>query len=372
MACRAVCSQTMLKPINLKAIPAYIAIVVFVTVLSFYLVRAGTAAPSDYSRLVEFIQLQDREAPLYIFEDYEEGFDTTSHKANLEYLNSHPGLIKKIRADLEGTSLRWRLKRLRHRLLFVPEKRKKFAALYENYCKNIIRFILNKTNFKNPFYDVLTLEQEKPELATSIDGVVVFLVHNLAKEFQATNIFTSQKEKKAEIKLKGKIFIGNIGSYAGQAELLDNGKVEFTRNAYSIWQNSADNPYTALMTPAEETLHVLLRPYTEKVIAEKVMLLPQKTITAVRGITDEWIAVEEAVAGGLVHNLLPLFFEKHLPAFPAALIEADLITKMKRKKYRYLRCGIDLAENIGYKDFLNRYKSNPDALQRLLKDYRSL
>ncbi|MCJ7806889.1 MAG: hypothetical protein MUP57_05010 [Clostridia bacterium] len=362
----------MLKPIKLKAIPAYIAIVVFVTVLSFYLVRAGTAAPSDYSRLIEFIQLQDREAPLYIFGDYEEGFDSTSHKANLEYLNSHPGLIKKIRADLKGASLRWRLKRLQHRLLFVPEKRKEFAALYENYCKDVIRFILNKTNFKNPFYDVLTLTQERPELAPGTDGVIVFLVHNLAKEFQATNVFTSQKEKKAEIKLNGKIFIGTIGSYASQVEFLENGKVKFTRNTYSIWQNSADNPYTALMTPAEEALHALLRPYTEKAIEEKIVLLPQKTTTAVKAIADEWIAVEEAVAGGLVHKLLPLFFKKHIPAFPASLIEADLITKMKRKKYRYLRCGIDLVEDIGYKDFLNRYKSDPDALQQLLKDYRSL
>ena len=247
----------MLKPIKLKAIPACIVAAAFVMFLSFYLVRAETVTPANYSRLIEFIQLQDREAPLYIFEDYEEGFDTTSHKANLEYLNSHPALIKKIRTDLEGTSLRWGLKRLRHRLLFVPEKRKEFAALYEDYCKDVIRFILNKTNFKNPFYDILTLTQEKPELETNADGVIVFLVHNLAKEFQATNIFTSQKEKKAEIKLNGKIFIGNIGSYASQVELLENGTVEFTRNTYSIWQNSAVNPYTALMTPAEETLHVL-------------------------------------------------------------------------------------------------------------------
>jgi len=362
----------MLKPIKLKAIPAYIVVVVFVTFLSFYLVRAETVTPANYSRLIEFIQLQDREAPLYIFEDYEEGFDTTSHKANLEYLNSHPGLIKKIRSDLKGTSLRWGLKRLRHRLVFVPEKRKEFAALYENYCEDVVRFILNKTNFKNPFYDILTLDQEKPNLATKTDGVMVFLVHNLAKEFQATNIFTSQKEKKAEIKLNGKIFIGDIGSYASQIELLENDTVAFTRNTYSIWQNSAANPYTALMTPAEETLHVLLRPYTEKAIEEKVMLLPQKTITAVKRITDEWIAVEEAVAGSLVHKLLPLFFEKHIPAFPAALIEADLITKMKRKKYRYLRDGIDLVEDIGYKYFLNRYKSDPDVIRQSLKAYRSL
>jgi len=360
----------MLKPTILKYTPAYIAAVVFVTVLSFYPVRAQTAASFNYAPLVHFIQLQDRSAPLYVFADYAEGLDAASHNANLEYLNSHPGLIKKIRAELEDATLRWRLKRLRHRLLFVPENRKEFAELYENYCKDVIRYILTKTNFKNPFSDILTLNRERPELTSRPDGVIVFLVHNLAKEFQATNLFTSQKEKKAELKLNGKIFVGNIGSYSSHVELLDSGAVEFTRNTFSIWQNSAENPYTALMTPAEETLHVLLRPFTEKAIEEKIKRSSQKNVKTVKVIVEERVAVEEAVAGSLVYKLLPQFLDKNLPGFPSALIEADLNAKMKRKKYRYLRCGVDLVEKMGFENFLNLYKFDPDALRRLLKDER--
>ena len=48
---------------------------------------------SDYSRLVELIKLEDREEPLYAFNDFAEGFDEDSHRANLEYLEDHPGLI---------------------------------------------------------------------------------------------------------------------------------------------------------------------------------------------------------------------------------------------------------------------------------------
>ena len=361
----------MLKSHLLKSISTFIAFFAFAAVFHLYFSDAESAKPSNYTRLLEFIQIQDLKTPLYVFKDYEEGFDTDSHKANLEYLNSNPDLIKRIRADLAGAPLRWRLKMLRHRLLFVPEKRKEFAALYENYCKDIIRFVLSKTNFENPFCDILTLDRERPVLTSHTDGVVVFLVHNLAKEFQATNLFVSQKEKKAELKLKGKIFIGNIGSYASQIEFLENGDLNFSSSNYSIWQNSADNPYTALMTPVEETLHILLRPYTETAVKQRVSAMPQQSITVLQAVADEWIAVEEAVAGGLTHWLLPVFFKTHIPDLSASLIESDLESKIKLKKYKYLRSGIMLVETIGYKEVLYRYQSTPNEIRRLLQDYQS-
>ena len=87
--------------------------------------------------------------------NYEEGFDASLHQANLEYLNSHPGLISKIRAQIKDSDLRWRLKSLRHRLLFVPENRREFAALYEDYCRDIIHYVLDKTEAENPFQEIL-------------------------------------------------------------------------------------------------------------------------------------------------------------------------------------------------------------------------
>jgi len=329
-------------------------------------IAAGFEAP-DYYRLVDLIRLQDRETPLCVFADFEEGSDATSQRANLSYLNSHPGLIKKIRAELKGAALRWRLKLLRSRLLFVPEQRKEYAVLYENYCRDVIRFMLAKTDFADPFQDIQTLGREKPQMAAEADGVRVFLVHNLAREFEATNIFTCQKARKAEVKIHGKIFIGNIGSYSSHLEILPDGSVAFSRNRYTIWQNSAKNPYTALMTPAEETLHVLLRPYTERLIEEKIARRRPESFKPVEAIVEEQVAVEEAVAGGLVYHLLPLFFDRWLPGFPGALIAADLNAKMKLHKYRYLRCAIGLIEQVGYRDFLDGYKSDPAALARRLR-----
>ena len=126
------------------------------------------------------------------------------------------------------------------------------------------------------------------------------------------------------------------------------------------------------MTPAEETMHVLLRPYTEKAIEDKIVLLSKQNIKTVKTIVDDRVAVEEAVAGSLVYTLLPQFFDRYLPDFPSALIKADHEAKMKREKYRYLQCGIDLIEKMGFKAFLNLYKADPDALRQLLKDYQSL
>ena len=42
------------------------------------------------------------------------------------------------------------------------------------------------------------------------------------------------------------------------------------RNNYTIWQNSAQLTYNALIVPIEETLHIALRPYTEKAIRNEI------------------------------------------------------------------------------------------------------
>ena len=92
----------------------------------------------------------------------------------------------------------------------------------------------------------------------------------------------------------------------------------FKRKNYTIWQNSAENPYTALMAPVEETFHIALRDYTERAILEKLQTRSTHGIAEVNRIVDEWIAVEEAIAGGLVYGLLPEFLSKKFTEFNPA------------------------------------------------------
>ncbi len=320
----------------------------------------------DYSRLIEFIELEDKEAPLYAFDDFEDEFDENSHWANVEYLNDHPGLIRRIKADLDGGKIRWRLDHLTRRLLFVPEKREEYAALFESYCYDVIDYVLEKTNLDDPYRDIQTLMWERPQIPDQNGKVTAFVVHNLAHEYMATYVFSNEKRKKVKIRLNGTVFSGEVGSYGTNIYLRGDGKFEFVRDNYTIWQNSAKNSYTALMTPVEETLHIALRAYTERAIKEEVVRDSVQSLEEVERIAQDWMAIEEAIVGGLVSALLPEFLGKHLNNLSEALIEQDKELKSALEKYRHLEKGMEIIERMGHQEAVEMYKNNPLAFEALL------
>ncbi len=323
--------------------------------------------PRDYSRLVELIRLEHKKSPIYIFNNFEENVDKESLKANLAYFKENPGLVRKIQTDLGGAAIEWKLDNLEQRLLFVPEEREDFATLFESYCHDVIDYVLDKTNLNNPFSSIQTLDREKPAISNnSSNGITAYLVHNLAKEFISTFIFSNQKQKKLKIELNGTIFSGEVGSYSSYIYLKDNGIFDFTRANYTVWQNSAENPYTALMTPVEETLHIVLRKYTEGAIKQTIEKDSVKSLKEVQEIAEDWISVEEAIVGGLVHELLPVFAKKHISNLSDSLIDSDIKLKSKIKKYRHLKKGITLVKQVGYQESIKMYKADPAQFRNLL------
>ncbi len=320
----------------------------------------------DYSRLIAFIDLEDKETPLYAFDDFEDEFDENFHWANVEYLNDHPGLMRRIKADLGGGKIRWRLDQLTRRLLFVPEKREEYAALFESYCYDAVDYVLEKTNLDNPYAEIQTLMWERPQIPDQDGKVTAFVVHNLAHEYMATYVFSNEKRKKVRIKLNGKVFSGQVGSYGTQIYLREEGTFEFVRDKYTIWQNSAKNSYTALMTPVEETLHIALRAYTERAIKEEIERDSVRSLEEAERIAQEWMAIEEAIVGGLVHALLPEFLGKHLNSLSDALIEQDRELKGALEKYRHLEKGMEIIERMGHQEALEVYKNDPLAFEALL------
>ena len=60
--------------------------------------------------------------------------------------------------DLGGGSLRWKLDNFKQRLVFVPETREEYAALYKKYCIGVIDIILNETRLENPYTQIKTLQ----------------------------------------------------------------------------------------------------------------------------------------------------------------------------------------------------------------------
>ncbi|MEJ2165731.1 MAG: hypothetical protein P8X90_09400 [Desulfobacterales bacterium] len=103
------------------------------------------------------MRLEDRTTPMYAFNDFVKRFDQTGYKTTLAYFNKHHDLIKKIRKDLGGKHLQWKLEDFEQRLLYVPETRPEYAALYEKYCHEVIGFILDETQLDNPFTNSLRI-----------------------------------------------------------------------------------------------------------------------------------------------------------------------------------------------------------------------
>jgi hypothetical protein len=314
--------------------------------------------------LVELIKTDDLSTPLYVFNDFEEDFDEDTHRASIKFLNGHPALIKKIEKDLDGKALKWRLDKLVYRMVFVPEKRKEYAVLFKTYCKDVINYALDKTELTNPYQDINTLLEASPEI--SDEGVTAFLVHNLAKEYIARYAFINKERKKVVIELRGTVFSGKVGSYTTNIFVNENGEFTFIRDDYTIWQNSAKNPYTVLMVPVEETLHIVLREHTERAIKDHLEYKPVHSLADVERIADNWMAVEEAIVGGLVHAMLPQFLEERIHNISTSLVEEDIESKMDFRQYRHLKRGIEIVEQMGCKKAVKMYKEDPVEFKALL------
>jgi hypothetical protein len=322
-------------------------------------------SPKNYSVLLDLIKHEDRQSPFLALTHFETSFDKNLNKTNLDFFNQHPQLVKKIRRDLDNKPIQWRLKNISHRLLYVPETRKKYAAIFERYCHDVIGDVLNFLDLKNPYTKIYTLDGTNPNLLES-DGIHAVIVHHLGKEYVADYVFSNPDQKKIAIQLKGMISLNEIGSYSSYGYVNKNGSFEFTRDAYTIWQDTAKNPYTALMAPVEETLHIVLRRYTEKSIKHRIEKSSIKTLKEINRIVEDSISVEEAIVGGLVHAVFPSIVQKYIPGLPASWIESDIETKSTFKKYRYLVNGINIVERLGYKNSIEMYQDNPMAFRRLL------
>ena len=318
----------------------------------------------DYARLVDFIRLGKLEYPLYLFNDFRDDIDDESHYANLEKFQTDGELIARVRSELGDGDLQVALKSLKWRLAFVPENREEYSQLYENYCRDVIDYVLAETRAPNPYTRIWTLQEEKPNIPES--GIIVFIVNNLVKEFVAEYMFTNQKGRAISVDLDGKLFSGYVGSYSTSVVIGENGSFTLQRDSYTIWRDNARNVYTALSVPAEETLHILIREYTERELKRQLERQRPSTLAAVKGVVREWMAVEEAVVGGLVHRLLPRFLKKRATNLSPTLMKADLAEKTEIKSYRYLKKGIELVKDFGCEKAFHLYTDRPALWRSLL------
>jgi hypothetical protein len=86
----------------------------------------------------------------------------------------------------------------------------------------------------------------------------------------------------------------------------------------------------------------------------------------VEKIVEDWMAVEEAIVGGIVYRLLPHILEEHFNGLPAFHIEMDILAKRPFEKYRHLAKAITLVEEIGYREAIRMYSEDSAAFRDLL------
>jgi hypothetical protein len=333
---------------------------------------ANPSHPSEenFQRLFDLIQLDDLEAPLLPFLDQKSTFDSSLNQENLAYLNHNKDLLEQIKSHFQGDSLNWKLANSYQRLLVVPENRADYAELFHRYCDEAVAFTLSATQLPNPLKDITTLKTPLSELDNdpSDEGVTAYLVHNIADEYiEEYSFFDRNDENQAiQIKLSNLAFSGHIGSYNSDIIIGENGTFQFVHNPYTLWQNSAKDPINVFVAPVEETLHMALRPATEVAIQDRLKQASPKTIDEVQRIVDDWMAVEEAIVGGLVSELMPQIFTRFLGGPLTSQMNESLANRHVHTQYRYLQNGIRVVTDLGLQPAIDLYKSEPQKFKQLI------
>jgi hypothetical protein len=330
-----------------------------------FMPRSSFPRPRDYSPLVELLKTQQKEeTPLYAFNPFEDAFDEDASSLGLRFFNENPRLVRNLRKDLGPGEIEWRLEHSRHRLLFVPEKRERMARLFEDYCGHVIDYTLEQTKLENPYVEIVTLAEEIPELPEQ--GVTVFLVHNLAEEVMGTYVFSNPGRNSVKVDLSRKTFLGEVGSYTTNIFLRGKDEPRITWDRFTIWQTTARNPFAVLCVPVEETLHIAVREHTHRAIEEQFETNSSKDAEEQEGIVADWMAIEEALVGGVVHALLPRFLKSYAKNLPDSSIEEDIKSRREFEQYQHLERAIEVVGELGYEEAIRMYADHPGKFKELV------
>ena len=319
---------------------------------------------TNYHDLTVLLGPPDPSEDFVALTDFEANYEKSAHMASIEYLNAHPELVGRICNDLGTEKVNWTLKELSHRLMYAPERREAVSEQFTSYCRETIADVLDQTGLANPYNEITVLPDERPTDPPE-KGIDAYIVKDLAREYEARYEFSASEGKRVAVDLTGQIQLNEVGSYASYLHYSEEHKRwEFTEDRHTIWKCASTNPYTVLMTPLEETLHIALRKHTEQAIMTAIeAATAAPTQREVEQIVEEWMAVEEAVVGGLVYKLAPDVVLKRVPDLPLKWIDDDLKTKDRFEKYRLLRKGIAWVEAVGLRESIQRYAKDPAAVR---------
>jgi hypothetical protein len=313
--------------------------------------------------------MEDRQDPLVAFAPNGEGFDATLSQENRRFISQNETLLENIKTELNSDALNWQLREATKYLMVVPETHPEYATLFERYCHAVIDYVLQKTRLPNPYQAIITWEGPPSDPIPPVDeGITAYLVHNIADVYsEEYEFFTAiDADRKIRIKLDNRTYLGEIGSYSSFLVIDEDQHFTFERNPYTLWRNSAENPLNVFIAPIEETLHIALRGATEEAIRTRLTEQPPSTRTDTETVIEEWLAIEEAVVGGLVSALLPEILDRFLEGDVAGDIARTLSERHVFDKYRFLDQGIAVVNTLGLQSVIGIYLEQPRNFKTLL------
>jgi hypothetical protein len=116
----------------------------------------------------------------------------------------------------------------------------------------------------------------------------------------------------------------------------------------------------------EETMHIALRNHTEREIRRQIRLARLGSLRDVQPLVDEWMAVEEAVAGGVAHVLAPDIIQRYVSGLPQHRIAEELDARSGMERYRYLTGALAFVQEVGPRAAIHLYAADPTAFRNVL------
>jgi hypothetical protein len=322
--------------------------------------------PDPGPNLADLPKLALLDKPLLVFRDYKADPDSEVKAQILRDVAGMPRFLERLKERVNYTKrLRLDVDRLDIQLLYVPEIRSQYANLYRRYCMSAVDFLLDKIGAAGIYGDFVVPTQAHPAIPAA--GITVFLVNRLMKAYVAECTFTSDSGASARYRISGKLLSTNMGAVDLEIENPEEGDYQLKRGNYSIWQNSSRHLFTLLQLPLEETLHYIMGVRTDEKIRQQLKTQRPSKVFEVQKLADHWLAVEEALVGGLSILVLKEYAKTHDLPISTKDIEAATAARQGRPQYIYRKNGEELVQRMGLRDALALYRDNPSNFEKELE-----
>jgi len=302
--------------------------------------------------------MAEREGPLLVFRDFivDPDVEVEQHirlqlgqrKDLFDALKKKIGFEKQVRLSVEDIQVR---------LMFVPQLQEGPAAAYHRYCLGVTDFLFEMSQTDNFYTSITSPIASYPPLPET--GISAFLVHRLAKDYQAVCRFTAESGRSVKYEVTGTIFSNHLGAVDLEIELLAPGQYGLKRRPFTIWQNNSSGFFTLMSVPVEESLHYYLGAATDRHIAEQMRQTPPKSLAEARILAEEWMAIEESVVGGLVDQVLDRYCAQNQMDFTVSVADEMRSAISSLRQYRYRERGIQLVQDLGFRETLDMYLESP-------------